>query len=188
MERSCIVGLGNPGPEYSDTRHNLGFRVIDALSDALRCRPFQRVRHYLYAEGSLEDRPLLLVRPTTFMNRSGLAVAGVIARWGLPLTCLLVVVDDVSLPLGRLRLRPQGSDGGHNGLASIIEALGSSDFPRLRLGIGPPGEGTDMIDHVLSPFRPDEIAPVAQMIGRAAETVRSFVLYGVELTMSKFNG
>lgn len=176
-----IVGLGNPGEKYRETRHNLGFWVLDILYGG----GWEEAELYRYAEWMLEGVPVVLIEPLTYMNRSGLAVGEAVERWEVRLGRLLVILDDVNLPLGRLRLRLKGSDGGHKGLASVIEALGSEEFPRLRLGIGRPADG-DLITYVLSPFE-EELGAVREMVGRAAEVVRRFVRDGPEAAMGWAN-
>ena len=173
-----VVGLGNPGKEYRETRHNLGFRVLEELYRG----DWEEGDLYRYAEWELEGMPVVLIEPLTYMNRSGLAVGDAVERWGMTPEEVLVVLDDVNLPLGRLRLRMKGGDGGHRGLASVIEALGSECFPRLRLGVGRPEDG-DLVKYVLSPFDEEELQVVREMVEGAAEAVRRFVREGPEAAM-----
>lgn len=185
-----VLGLGNPGEEYRRTRHNLGFRVVDALAAAHGGRWRRGVGPSLVASVALADRRGALAKPLTWMNRSGHAARALRAQFeGPPEGRILVVVDDLDLPLGRLRLRPSGGDGGHNGLRSLITELGTSAFPRLRLGIGrPPGDDADdVVDHVLEEFLPEEEEAAAQLVARAQECVEAFVAQGTELAMSRFN-
>jgi PTH1 family peptidyl-tRNA hydrolase len=180
----AIVGLGNPGSEYEATRHNVGFAVVDELARRWNAR--------LKSWKSIADavvvhrREVVLARPKTFMNASGEAVARIAAFFKIEPRDLLVVVDEVQLPLGRLRLRPSGSAGGHNGLKSVIAHVGS-DFPRLRIGVGRGDPRWDLADHVLSPFQADEREQAARAIIRAADAVATFLEEGVGAAMNKFN-
>jgi len=180
----AIVGLGNPGPEYRGTRHNVGFDVVDELAGrwALRLKPWKSVAEVAVAA----DRAVILAKPKTFMNLSGEAVARVVLFHKLELDDILVVVDEAQLPLGRLRLRGSGSAGGHNGLKSIIQHVGA-EFPRLRIGVGRGDPHWDLADHVLAPFRPEERLVVRQAIDRAADAVETFVESGLEVAMNRFN-
>jgi PTH1 family peptidyl-tRNA hydrolase len=180
----AIVGLGNPGPEYRATRHNVGFAVVDELTRRwnVRLKPWKSIADAAVASG----RDVVLVEPKTFMNASGAAVERAAAFWKIDPHDLLVVVDEVQLPLGRLRLRQSGSAGGHNGLKSVIQYLGT-DFPRLRIGVGRGDPRWDLADHVLSPFQPDEREVVAEAISRAADAVETFVDEGIGPAMNRFN-
>ncbi len=185
-----IIGLGNPGRRYAGTRHNIGFIVADVLAGKLRCRLQPGKGEYEAGTCSLRDNEILIVKPATFMNESGIAVADIVGEYRTPFDQLLVVVDDFQLPLGSLRMRPSGSDGGHNGLASIIYHLQSDAFPRLRCGIGSdrmPEDKSLMPDFVLSEFAAPEKQVVEEMVVRAAEACVSFVTDGIEKTMSLFN-
>ncbi len=182
-----IVGLGNPGPRYRNTRHNVGFTVLDRLADALGVEITRERHESLLVSASWRREKVLLVKPMTFMNRSGDCVAAVVRNRIEDTADLLVVVDDVNLPLGKIRIRAGGSAGGHNGLKSIIERLGSQEFPRLRLGVGDERDGADLAEHVLSRFRPEERPEVKQMIARAVEAVGCWVEAGVEQAMTEFN-
>jgi len=182
-----IVGLGNPGFTYRRTRHNLGFMVVAALARRRGIR-FRRGRFQCtQAEGPIGKQKVLLVRPQTFMNRSGVCVAAVARRFDCPLEDLLVICDDVNLDLGTLRLRRSGSGGGHKGLQSVIDQLHSREFPRLRLGIGPPPDGIDMMDYVLAPFRRSERPTVKDFLARAAQAAETWVYYGIDEAMNRFN-
>jgi len=184
---SLVVGLGNPGSRYAATRHNIGFRIIDHL--ATRCqagrprRQFQALVYDLW----VEDRRTLLLKPQTYMNRSGEAVAVALTFFHVEPENLLVICDDLHLPLGKLRFRRKGSDGGHKGLRSIITELGTEDFPRLRVGIGSPPPLMTALDYVLTPFRPEEQALVPAMVELAAEGLRLFLREGIEAAMNRFN-
>lgn len=181
-----IAGLGNPGPQYRKTRHNAGFVALDLAARKLHAEFAREKYRALVAEASLEGERLLLMKPMTFMNLSGDSVARAVRYNAVGLQDLLVVVDDVNLELGRLRVRPGGSAGGHNGLKSIIDRLGGDGFPRLRIGIGQ-SRGRILRDHVLSTFAPDEKPVIKLAVERAAEAVLSFVRFGVEKTMNDFN-
>jgi len=182
-----IVGLGNPGFGYRRTRHNLGFMVVNRVGEQRGMR-FRRGRfRCMQAEGDIGRERVLLVRPMTFMNLSGECVAAVAREHGGDPCQMLAVCDDVNLELGRLRLRRGGSAGGHKGLASIIHHLGSHEFARLRLGIGQPPPGTEMMGYVLSPFRREEWPVVNDMIERAAQAIEVWVYFGIEEAMNRFN-
>jgi len=180
----AIVGLGNPGSEYKGTRHNVGFEVVDELARRWKVRlKSWKSRANLVL---VRDHDVLLVEPKTFMNLSGQAVSGVMAFYRIQPADVLVVVDEVQLPLGKLRLRRSGSAGGHNGLKSVIEHVGT-DFPRLRIGVDRGDRNWDLADRVLSRFPADERDIVDAAIARAADAVETFVTDGVELAMNRFN-
>lgn len=182
-----IVGLGNPGPRYRHTRHNVGFEVVDCLAARWRAE-FSRERHRaLMAEASVQGCKVVLLKPLTYMNRSGECLRSALDYSETALEDVLVVVDDVNLPLGRLRLRGEGSAGGHNGLRSIISHLGSEAFPRLRLGVGAQGPGGDLADHVLSTFRADERPEVLKAVERAADAVETWMTQGMAAAMNAYN-
>jgi PTH1 family peptidyl-tRNA hydrolase len=190
MSTHCFIGLGNPGSEYSGTRHNLGFAIIDELSERLRTPLREGEGDYLIASTRRGESELLLVKPLTYMNNSGFAVVEIKERFHLPLDRLLVVSDDFQLPLGRLRLRMKGSDGGHNGLHSVIYHLQSDEFARLRCGIASermPARKTLMADFVLEPFAPDERPTVNQMIRRAADACLCVVDKGFAAAMNMYH-
>jgi PTH1 family peptidyl-tRNA hydrolase len=184
-----VVGLGNPGTEYESTRHNIGFRVIDALARRLKTPLKPGNGEYLFASRSVEGKDVILAKPLTYMNNSGNAVGGLLERYSARLDELVVIVDDIALPLGVIRVRAKGSDGGHNGLASIIYQLNTNEFPRIRCGIRqemmPPKE--QMADFVLSPFETGERETAEAMISRASDAVLEFSIAGIARTMSKFN-
>ncbi|HTP13848.1 MAG TPA: aminoacyl-tRNA hydrolase [Bacteroidota bacterium] len=186
----AIIGLGNPGRRYAETRHNVGYFVADVLAAKLKCRFTPGKGEYVTGVCSLRDNEVLIVKPVTYMNDSGIAVAEIVQAHGVALDQLLVVVDDFQIPLGSLRMRASGSDGGHNGLASIIYHLQSDAFPRLRCGIGSeamPQDKTLMADFVLSEFEGSEKPVVEEMVHRAVDACTSFVADGIEKTMSVFN-
>jgi PTH1 family peptidyl-tRNA hydrolase len=181
-----VVGLGNPGAQYEKTRHNVGWMVLDRLADRAGWSGRGRTRDAsAIAQGRYNGLDLLLVKPLTFMNESGLAVRKVLARRHAPLSEMLVVVDDFALPFGKLRFREGGSAGGHNGLRSIIGELGNEQFPRLRVGIGEPG--TDAIDHVLSQFGKGERARLSELLDAAADAVEAWARDGTSKAAGHFN-
>ncbi len=179
-----IAGLGNPGSRYSRTRHNAGWMALDA---AFR-RSGACVERYRGNGELARADGLLLFRPLGYMNRSGPPVLRLMEREGAGPEQLLVLVDDVNLTLGTLRLRPGGSSGGHNGLASVEHALGTDRFARLRMGVGPCPPGADLAQYVLSPFYEEERDVVVRMVGRAADAALCWAAEGVEAAMNKFNG
>ena len=184
---SLVVGLGNIGRRYRATRHNVGFDVLDRAAARLKAPTPVSTRYDERTEISCGDRQVILAWPTTYMNLSGLAVEALLQFYALSPADMLVVVDDFALPLGKLRLRRSGSDGGHNGLMSIIETIGTEDFPRLRLGIGPAPAGVDPADFVLAPFEKSESEAVSAMIGTAAEAVVFTIDHRFDEAMSTFN-
>ncbi|MGH9173596.1 MAG: aminoacyl-tRNA hydrolase, partial [Vicinamibacterales bacterium] len=180
-----LVGLGNPGPQYRDTRHNVGFRVIDEVARRWQLSDGWRQRD----EALYVRRPggAILAKPLTFMNHSGFAVSRLRQFFQVEPADMLVIVDEVALPLGRLRARARGSAGGHNGLKSIIEQLGSTEFGRLRDGVGRGDSRRDLADHVLSTFDPDERDVMTAAVQRAADASEMFVSEGIEHVMNTFN-
>jgi PTH1 family peptidyl-tRNA hydrolase len=182
-----IAGLGNPGPRYHRTRHNLGFRVVEALAAARRGRWGEPARKMRTASIRLRDSHGLLVEPLTYMNLSGDALGPILFEESLPPSRLLVVCDDIALPLGQIRLRASGTDGGHNGLKSIIERANTLDFPRLRMGCGPVPPRVDAAEFVLAEFLPEEEASVDAMITDAVACAGSWLFDGIGKAMSKFN-
>ncbi len=186
-ETWLVVGLGNPGESYRKTRHNLGFAVVDELASRhhveLRTKKFKAI----FGKGRVAGCPVLLSKPQTYMNRSGQSV-GVMAGWHrIPAARVLVVHDDLDLTLGRLKLKAGGGHGGHNGLRDIKVALGSSEFLRVRLGIGRPGGQDDASGHVLSSFRPEERERIEPMIARAADATEAILADGVRAAMNEYN-
>jgi len=183
-----IVGLGNPGLAYRHTRHNFGFLAIDKLADALNI-PVKRLRFKaMIGEGRFGDHKVILVKPLTFMNESGRAVAPLLRFFKLPLSNLLVIHDDLDLPLGVLRLRPSGGTSGQRGMASIITQLGTQDFPRMRLGIGRPPGQMDPVDYVLKDFLPSEHELQKIVLQTAVEASQTFIKEGLTTAMNKYNG
>jgi PTH1 family peptidyl-tRNA hydrolase len=188
----CVVGLGNPGKRYASTRHNVGFGVVASLSQSLRSRMLDGNGDFLFSECAIESRRLLLATPLTYMNESGAAVIQIMEQFKVPASDLLIVLDDFQLPLGTLRLRADGSDGGHNGLASIIYQLQTEKILRLRIGIAgttcPTQDRKELMSaYVLSPFEKDEIQQAATMITHASDAVLALILHGIEFAMNNFN-
>lgn len=183
-----IVGLGNPGPEYRDTRHNVGFLVADELARRWRLSDAWREKfEALHVKAMVADEAVILAKPLTYMNLSGQAVAGLAAFYKIEPADVLVVTDDVALPLGRLRARPEGGAGGHNGLKSIIQHFGTPAFPRLRVGVGRGDDRRDLADHVLGRFEAGERETVSAAVLRAADAAERFLSDGIERVMSAFN-
>lgn len=191
MERTgvrLVIGLGNPGAEYEDTRHNVGFRVMDLLAKR-RAAVFRRSRrgHALVAKLRLSGSEARLVKPLTYMNRSGVCVAALAKKFGVPPEQVLVVFDDVELACGDVRIRKQGGAGGHQGMESVIARLGTRNFPRIRIGIGPRPAGEELVDYVLGVFEREEMEKVAAAIEKAANAVERIMAVGVDRAMSEFN-
>jgi peptidyl-tRNA hydrolase, PTH1 family len=186
----CIVGLGNHGSEYEKTRHNVGFLVVDELAAASRVAFRPGKGEYWFAQSSLNNEEVTLLKPTTFMNNSGLAVQDFLNQWEIPVEKLLIVCDDFQLPLGTIRLRQNGTDGGHNGLSSVIYHLQTDQFARLRCGIASvamPEDKTKMKDFVLEQFSEFEFPNVKLMLERARDACMSYIEYGIDRTMNRFN-
>ncbi|HEX3235682.1 MAG TPA: aminoacyl-tRNA hydrolase [Gemmatimonadales bacterium] len=183
------MGLGNPGPEYDETRHNAGFLLADHLVARWRIGPFRRGDRTREARGAWDGRPVAVLKPQTYMNRSGAALASLRALPDFdPSRDLLILVDDVALPLGRFRLRGAGSAGGHNGLKSVEGALQRQDYARLRVGVGPTPPGLeDLAEFVLGPFEEEERHQLAALLDPMAEAVECWLLEGIERAMSRFN-
>jgi PTH1 family peptidyl-tRNA hydrolase len=182
-----IVGLGNPGPKYAGTRHNVGFEVVDYLAAGPGCSAFREKFEAFVAELKEGDETVLLVKPLTFMNLSGRSVRAVLDFYKLAVEDVLVVCDDFNLPLGKLRVRAKGSHGGQNGLRNIQEQLGTDAYARLRIGVGQPDPG-EAVDFVLSRFKPGERAAAEDAVATAAQAVLTWVRSGIEACMNRFNG
>jgi PTH1 family peptidyl-tRNA hydrolase len=185
-EIKMVVGLGNPGKKYVDTRHNIGFRVIDSLAERLRLDARKKRFGACLGSGEFVNRKLILLKPMRFMNCSGEVVATVANFYKLVLSNLLVVIDDMALPPGRIRIRMRGSAGGHNGLADVIEKLGTENISRLRIGIGQNDE-KEAYDYVLSKPTEAERPLLDEAIVKARDAVLCWVEYGIKMTMNKFN-
>jgi PTH1 family peptidyl-tRNA hydrolase len=182
-----VVGLGNPGARYRRTRHNVGYLVVDELAARAGAGKGREEWDAWVAPASLAGEDVLLAKPLTFMNRSGVAVERLAARLGLPPAGLLVVVDDLALELGSLRIRERGSHGGHNGLRSLIEVLGTDDFPRVRVGVRKGDSPDDLADFVLSDFPQEDVLVVQESVGRAAEAVECLIREGAPAAMNRYN-
>lgn len=186
MDKYLIVGLGNPGDEYVGTRHNTGFMVLDAFAKASNI-VFDDKRYGFIAETSLKGRKIFLLKPTTYMNLSGNAVRYWLNKENIDVERLLVVVDDLSLPLGALRLKGKGSNGGHNGLGNIQSVIGTQQYARLRVGIGNDFPKGMQIDWVLGKYDEEEITALSPSIETAVDIIKSFVLSGLDITMNQYN-
>ncbi|CAN5444411.1 aminoacyl-tRNA hydrolase [soil metagenome] len=180
-----IVGLGNPGAQYNGTRHNVGFDVIDRLAKRHKIKLDKSKHRSRYGIGTLQGHSVILVKPLTFMNLSGQAIAPLAKQYGLKPEQILVVADDLDLEVGRIRLKPKGSAGGHNGHKSLIHSLGTSEYPRLKIGIG--GGGDQTIDHVLGSFDREEIDVIRMALEKSADGVEYVVLDGLEVGMNRVN-
>ncbi len=183
-----IVGLGNAGREYRATRHNAGFMVVDGLCDALSIRLSRLQSKALVGSGNWNGKKIILAKPQAFMNLSGQPVSSLMRFYKIPLDHLLVIHDDLDLPVGALRMRPGGGSAGQKGLGSIIAQLGTELFPRLRIGIGRPPGQMDPSDYVLEDFLPAEKELLSQVLSRAVDAVEDFVQFGLEHAMNAFNG
>lgn len=184
---TVIAGLGNPGSKYENTRHNAGFIAVDLLSKKYGIR-IDRLKHKaLTGEGIINGEKVLLVKPQTFMNLSGESLRDIMQWYKVPIEKLIVIYDDVDLPIGALRIRPSGSSGTHNGMKSVIYQLQSDEFPRIRIGIGKAPEGWDLADYVLGRFSTEEVPVVGKSIERAAEAAAFMVTEGAAAAMNKYN-
>ena len=183
-----IVGLGNPGREYRDNRHNIGFMLVDRLAVRLNLRLNRMQSKALVGSAVYDGRKLLLAKPQTFMNLSGQAVQGLVRFYKLPLENFLLVYDDLDLPFDTIRLRPDGGSAGQKGVASTIQRLGTQAFPRLRLGIGRPPGRMDPADYVLQDFPQSDLTLLSEFLDRAADAALMFISEGLDATMNKFNG
>lgn len=183
-----LVGLGNPGLAYRHTRHNFGYMAVDALAASLNVQIKRLKFKALIAETKLEDQRLVLAKPLTYMNESGNSVVQLLNFFKISRQNLLVISDDLDLPLGNLRIRPFGGPGGQKGVASIIQRLGSNDFPRMRLGIGRPSGQMDPSDYVLQKFQPAEIELKEMVLAQAVEAACTFITQGLNAAMNKYNG
>ena len=189
MQNWLIVGLGNPGPEYTKTRHNCGFRALDVLADKLNCRVDKGKFQGLYNQVTYKDNKLYLLKPQTFMNLSGQSVKQLSAFFHIPPQNIIVMYDDISLEPGRLRIRADGSAGGHNGIKSIISCIGSQNFPRVKIGVGAkPHPDYDLANWVLSNFTASEEKDLSSALERAADAALCIIDRGVPESANRYNG
>jgi PTH1 family peptidyl-tRNA hydrolase len=183
-----IIGLGNPGREYRDNRHNVGFMLIDRLTVRLNARGMKLQSKAIVTSATYEERKLILGKPQTYMNLSGGSVQGLINFYKIPLSNFMIVSDDLDIPFGTIRIRASGGAGGQRGVASTIERLGTKDFPRIRIGIGRPPGRMDPTDYVLQNISRDEMSMLSDVLDHAADAVLAFVKDGLNKSMNQFNG
>lgn len=188
LDTYLLIGLGNPGREYKDNRHNIGFMLVDRMAVRLDARGMKLQSKAIVTSGNYEDRKIILAKPQTYMNLSGQSVQGLLHFYKIPPENLIVAHDDLDLPLGTIRIRPGGGAGGQRGMASTIEYLGTKDFPRLRLGIGRPPGRMAPADYVLQDFSRADLLTVSETLERAADAVQTFVTAGLNKAMNQFNG
>ncbi len=187
MRKFLIVGLGNIGETYQGTRHNIGFTIIDSLAKQLEASEFEEVKHGAIARASYKGRSCILLKPNTFMNLSGKAVSYHMQQEKIGLDQLMIVTDDLNLPFGTLRIKPKGSDGGHNGLKDIQTRLGTVSYPRFRFGIGNTFEQGRQVDFVLGRWTAEEQSTLDERLERSIAAIQSFVFAGLPQTMNTFN-
>ena len=183
-----LIGLGNPGREYKDTRHNFGFMLIDRIAVRLNARGMKVQSKAIVMSTTHDDRKLILAKPQTFMNLSGQSVQGLAHFYKVPFTNMMILSDDLDIPFGTIRIRGSGGPGGQRGLSSILEKLGTKDIPRLRLGIGRPPGRMDPAAYVLQNFSRDEMQTLSEVLDHGAEAVLAFVTHGLNKAMNEFNG
>jgi len=183
-----LIGLGNPGREYRDTRHNVGFMLIDRLIVRLNARGMKVQSKAIVTNATYEERKLILAKPQTYMNLSGQSAQGLLSFYKLPVENMLIAHDDLDIPFGTIRIRPKGGPGGQGGMASTIEQLGTKDFPRLRIGIGRTPGRMDPAAYVLQNFSREEMKVLSEIVDRAAEAALTFVVEGLNKAMNKYNG
>ena len=187
MSTFLFAGLGNPGPEYAFTRHNIGFMVADRLQSGLSAPDFKLLRHGFVTEGTWRGHRIVLLKPSTFMNLSGQAIRYWMQEEKVPIERLMVVTDDLALPFGKLRMRTKGSAGGHNGLKNIQEILATEEYARLRFGIGDDFSQGRQVDYVLSKFSPTQMTHMAERVEAAAKAMLDFAFLGAERAMNQHN-
>jgi PTH1 family peptidyl-tRNA hydrolase len=183
-----LIGLGNPGREYRDSRHNVGFMLIDRIAVRLGARGMKVQSKAIVTTVTHDDRKLILAKPQTYMNLSGQSVQGLIHFYKLPLANVLIAYDDLDIPFGTIRIRPGGGPGGQRGMASTIEHIGTNDFPRLRIGIGRPPGKMDPAAYILQDFTRAEMKILSEILDRAADAALEFVVNGLDKAMNKYNG
>ena len=183
-----LIGLGNPGREYKDTRHNFGFMLIDRIAVRLNARGMKVQSKAIVMNTTHEERKLILAKPQTFMNLSGQSVQGLVHFYKIPLTNVMILSDDLDIPFGTVRIRASGGPGGQRGLSSILEKLGTKDVPRMRLGIGRPPGRMDPSAYVLQHFSRDEMQTLSEVLDHGVEATLAFVTHGLNKAMNEFNG
>jgi PTH1 family peptidyl-tRNA hydrolase len=188
LDTFLLIGLGNPGREYKDSRHNFGFMLIDRIAVRLNARGMKVQSKAIVTNATYEERKLILAKPQTFMNLSGQSVQGLVHFYKIPLTNMMILSDDLDIPFGTIRIRASGGPGGQRGLSSILERLGTKDVPRLRLGIGRPPGRMDPADYVLQNFSRDDMQSISEILDRAADAVLAFVTHGLNKAMNEYNG
>jgi PTH1 family peptidyl-tRNA hydrolase len=188
IDTFLLIGLGNPGREYKDNRHNSGFMTIDRLAVRLDARGMKVQSKAIVTSAVHADHKLILAKPQTFMNLSGQSVQGLVNFYKVPLANLMIIADDLDLPFGTVRIRASGGAGGQRGMGSIIQHLGSNDFPRLRIGIGRPPGRMDPAAYVLQDFSKEDLKLLPEILGHAEEAVLEYVVNGLNAAMNKFNG
>jgi PTH1 family peptidyl-tRNA hydrolase len=187
-EPFLLAGLGNPGREYANTRHNFGFLLIDRIAVRLNARGMKVLSKAIVMDARYEEHKVILAKPQTYMNLSGQSVQGLAHFYKIPFTNLMILSDDLDLPFGTIRIRASGGPGGQRGLSSILEKLGTKDIPRMRLGIDRPPGRMDPADYVLQNFSRDEAQILSETLERAADAALEFVAHGLDAAMNKFNG
>lgn len=188
QEPYLIIGLGNPGREYKETRHNIGFMLIDHLAERIGARGMKVQSKAIVTSALYEEHKVILAKPQTYMNLSGQSVQGLLHFYKIPTANLLIAHDDLDIPFGTLRIRPTGGPGGQRGMANTIELLGTKDFPRLRLGIGRPPGRMEAKDYVLQNFSKEDAKLLPDVLSRAADAALEFVMKGLNAAMNKYNG
>jgi len=188
IENFLIIGLGNPGREYRQTRHNVGFMLVDRLAAKLNTRFTRMQSRALVGSAIFGERKIILAKPQTFMNLSGQSVQGLVHFYKIPLTNLLIAHDDLDLPIGTIRIRPDGGSAGQKGMTSILERFGTDVFPRLRMGIGRPPGQMQAPDYVLQEFSNSDLSIISETLNHAVEAVLTFTTEGLDAAMNKYNG
>lgn len=183
----AIVGLGNPGSRYENTRHNVGFDTVELISRRHNIKITKLKHKALYGDGDIGAQRVILAKPQTFMNLSGESVREIVEWYKIPAKNIIIIYDDIDLPIGKLRLRPKGSAGTHNGMKSVIYQIKSDEFPRVRIGVDRPPEGWDLANYVLSRFSSDDKKKVEEAIENAADAVETIIKFGINSAMNKYN-
>lgn len=183
-----IVGLGNPGKQYENTRHNVGFNVIDILAEEYDISVTKMKHKALIGEGRVGTEKVVLVKPVTYMNLSGESLAEIYNFYKVDTNNIVVIYDDIDLDVGKIRIRKKGSGGTHNGMKSIVKCLGTTDFPRVRVGVSKPEPGRDLANFVLSKFAPDEVADLKEGLEKSVLAIDSIIRENIDLAMNKYNG